>query len=314
MRSRILVIANPVSGRGKGARVAGKLLERLRERGCTVDFRETRQPGDARRAAGGAAGYDAVACIGGDGTVNEILNGLPPEGAPPLAMAPCGTANVLAKELALPRDPARVADLIADGPEIRWDLGVDRESGRRFILFGSAGYDAHVVHLFHAARRGPIRMWQYVLWGLRSILGYRIPRLRAEIDGRPLAGETSWVLVSNVAAYGGPLVFTPRARPDDGAFEVRLLKSPHRRDVVRMFWGAILARLFGIHLGLGDVTFRRARRVRLEAADGGPVPVQVDGDPGGFLPADFEIVPGGARLLAPLRARTSPSSSGASSG
>lgn len=301
MRSRILVIANPVSGRGKGARLARALLGRLQGKGCTVDFQETRQAGDARRAAAGAAAFSAVACIGGDGTVNEVVNGLPPAGVPPLTMVPCGTANVLAKELGLPRDPERLADLIVDGPEVRWDLGVDHESGRKFLLFGSAGYDAHVVHLFHAARRGAVRMGQYILWGLKSILDYRVPRLRVEIDGRTLEGEASWVQVSNVASYGGPLVFTPRARADDGVFEVRVLRSNRRRDVVRMFWGAILGYLFGLDVDLGGVTFHRARRVRLASADGALVPVQVDGDPGGFLPADFEIVPGGIRILAPLQ-------------
>jgi len=299
VRSRILVIANPVSGRGKGAHLAREFLRRLRERGCDVDFRETGRPGDARRFAGEAAGFSAVVCVGGDGTVNEVVNGLPPGDAPPLAMVPCGTANVLAKELGLPRDPARLADLVADGREVRWDLGVDRAGGRRFLLFGSAGYDAHVVHVFHAARRGPIRMWQYVLWGLRSILDYRVPRLRVEIDGRPLGADASWVQVSNVSSYGGPLVFTPRAKADDGAFEVMVLRSNRRRDVVRMFWRAILGHFLGLDLPLGGVTFHRARRVRLEAADGQPVPVQVDGDPGGSLPADFEIVPGGIRILAP---------------
>ncbi len=299
MRSRIKVIANPVSGRGKGARLAREFLRRLRSKGCTVELLETARAGDARRSAADAAGFSAVACIGGDGTVNEVVNGLPPGGAPPLAMVPCGTANVLAKELGLPRDPARLADLVTDGREVLWDLGVDRESGRKFLLFGSAGYDAHVVHAFHAARRGPIRMWQYVLWGLKSILDYRVPRLRVELDGRPLAGDASWVQVSNVAAYGGPLVFTPRAKADDGAFEVRVLRAGGRRDVVRMFWGAILGYFLGLETALGGVAFHRARRVRLEAADGAPVPVQMDGDPAGRLPADFEIVPGGIRILAP---------------
>ena len=299
MRTGILVIANPVSGRGKGGRLARDLLRRLREKGCAVDFRETREAGDARRAAGEAAGFSAVACVGGDGTVNEIINGFPPGDAPPLAMAPCGTANVLAKELGLPREAGRLADLVTGGREVRWDLGVDHVSGRRFLLFGSAGYDAHVVHLFHEARRGPIRMWQYVLWGLRSILDYRVPRLRVELDGKPLGAEASWVQVSNVSNYGGPLVFTPHARADDGAFEVMVLRARRRRDVVRMFWAAILGYLFGAEVALHDAAFHRARRVRLESADGAPVPVQIDGDPGGHLPADFEIVPGGIRLLAP---------------
>lgn len=214
-------------------------------------------------------------------------------------MVPCGTANVLAKELGLPRSVGRLADLVTDGREIRWDVGVDRESGRKFLLFGSAGYDAHVVHVFHAARQGPIQMWQYILWGLKSILDYRIPRLRVELDGKPLADDASWVQVSNVSCYGGPLVFTPHAKADDGSFEVMVLHARCRRDVVRMFWAALLGYLLGVEYALHDATFHRARRVRIEAADGAPVPVQIDGDPGGHLPVDFEIVPGGIRILAP---------------
>ncbi len=306
MRSPVLVIANPVSGRGRAARLARAVLARLREKGCAVDLRETRQPGDARRFAAGSAGFSALACVGGDGTVNEIVNGLPEGVNPPLAMIPCGTANVLAKELRLPRGAEGLADVVAEGREIRWDLGVDRVSGRRFLLFGSAGYDAHVVHVFHAARRGPVRMWQYVLWGLKSVIGYRAPRIRAEIDGKALAEDASWVQVSNVAGYGGPLVFTPRARADDGRFEVMVLRAGGRRDVVRMFWGALVGHLTGLELSLGGVTFHRADRIRLESGDGAPVPVQIDGDPAGRLPADFEIIPGGVRLLAPGWAPQSP--------
>ncbi len=299
MRSRVQLIANPVSGSGKGGRLARAVLRRLQERGCSVELRETRRPGDARRFAAEAAGFAAVACVGGDGTVNEVVNGLPPGDAPPLAMAPCGTANVLAKELGLPRNAEGIARVIADGREVRWDLGVDRVGGRRFLLFGSAGYDAHVVHAFHAARRGPIRMWEYVVWGLQSILGYRVPCLRVELDGVLLAPGAAWVQVSNVSSYGGPLVFTPRAKADDGLFEVRVLHARRRRDVLRMFWDAILGYFLGIERTLRDVTFHRARRVRMESADGSPVPVQVDGDPGGHLPVEFEVVPGGIRVLAP---------------
>lgn len=105
--------------------------------------------------------------------------------------------------------------------------------------------------------------------------------------------------ISNVSAYGGPLVFTPRARPDDGAFEVMVQHSPYKRDVMRMFWAAILQYALGIEYRMRDVTFHQARRIRLWSADGRPVPVQIDGDPAGHLPFDGEIVPGGMRVLVP---------------
>ena len=100
--TRIKVIANPVSGRGRAGRIAPRVIQRLRNRGCDMDYFETRKAGDARRLASEVDGYSTIACIGGDGTVNEVLNGLPDSGIPPLAFIPAGTANVLAKELKLP--------------------------------------------------------------------------------------------------------------------------------------------------------------------------------------------------------------------
>ena len=297
MRDRIRIIANPISGKGRGVRTAREVTELLRARGCAAELVETRQAGDARRLAAEAGGFAAVVAVGGDGTVNEVLNGLPP--GPAIGMIPSGTANVLAKELRLPRGARGLARVLADGREIRWDLAVDRVSGRKVLLFASAGYDAHVVHVFHAARKGAIQMWQYVYWGLKGILDFEAPRITVELDGRTLATDASWVQVSNVAAYGGPLVFTPGARPDDGRFEVMVLRGGGRRDVVRMFWRGIVGWLLGTDLRLGGLSFHGARRVRLSSSDGRPVALQVDGDPGGHLPVDLELVPGGARVLAP---------------
>ena len=299
MRKRIRLIANPVSGRGRGGRLAKRIAALAESEGSAVDVVETRRAGDARRFAGESAGLEAVACLGGDGTVNEALNGLPETGAPPLAMIPGGTANVLAKELRLPRRPAGLVRMLLHGPEVPWDAGIDRESGRKLLLFMSAGFDAHVVHDFHAVRRGPIRMWQYVLRGLRTLREFPVPRMTVELDGKVAATDASWVQVSNVSAYGGPLVFTPRARPDNGRFEVMIHRGRWRRDAVRMIWRGVLTWLTGVDLPLPDLTFHPARRVRLHSTDGRPVPIQIDGDPAGRLPADVAIIPRAARLLGP---------------
>ena len=130
MRERIKIIANPFSGGGRGREVGEAIRQALQGRGCAVELVETERAGDARLKAQAVDGFSAVGCIGGDGTVNEVLNGLPLGAAPPLAMIPCGTANVLAKELRLPRSAGGLARVITDGREIRWDLGVDRVSGR----------------------------------------------------------------------------------------------------------------------------------------------------------------------------------------
>ncbi len=307
VRDRIKIIANPFSGGGRARKVAQAVIDRLRGLGCHVELAETQKAGDAQDRAAEVAGFSAVGCVGGDGTVNEVINGLPETGSPPVAMIPCGTANVLAKELGLPRGVEGLARVITDGREIPWDLGVDRVSGRRFLLFASAGYDAHVVHLFHAARRKPARVWSYALynmwlyiaWGMKSIVEYTVPRIEVQLDGRMLATDATWVQVSNIASYGGPLVFTPHAKPDDGAFEVMVQRAPRKRDVFRMFWAAILNFLLGVNYRMPDVTFHTARRVRLVSANGQAVPLQFDGDPGGHTPAELEVMPGGVRILAP---------------
>ena len=307
VRDRIKIIANPFSGGGRARRVSAAVVEELRRTGCQVELAETLKAGDARLRAAEVAGFSAVGCVGGDGTVNEVINGLPESGAPPIAMIPCGTANVLAKDLRLPRSMEGLARVIRDGREIAWDLGVDRLSGRRFLLFASAGYDAHVVHLFHAARQKPVQVWStalynmglYIAWGFKSIACYRPPKITVELDGRTEATDASWVQVSNIASYGGPLVFTPHAKADDGLFEVMIQRAPRKRDVLRMFWAAILNFVFGMEYQMPDVAFHSARRVSLVSANGHPVPVQVDGDPGGHTPADFEVRPGGIRVLAP---------------
>lgn len=299
MRDRFKIIVNPVSGKGKALRLAEAVTGLLRGRGCTVDLQPTLKGGDARAFAAESRGYAALAATGGDGTVNEVLNGLPAGGTPALAMIPSGTANVLAKELRLPRNAEKLAEVLREGREVSWDLGVDRVSGRKFLLFASAGYDAHVVHVFHAARRGPIRMWQYFWWGLKCTLRHDAPKISVELDGTTVETEAAWVIVSNVAAYGGPFVFTPRAKPDNGTFEVLVQRGRSRWSVVRMFWMALLRRLLGIDGALRGVTFHQARRVKLASADGRPVPVQMDGDPAGHLPGDLDVVAGGIRVLAP---------------
>lgn len=297
MRDPIRIIVNPVSGQGRALKLARSVTELLRRQGCNVDLQPTGKEGDARILAQSSSAFAVLAATGGDGTVNEVLNGLPAVGAPALAMLPSGTANVLAKELGLPRDPVQLAGMLRSGREVCWDLGIEHLSGRKFLLFASAGYDAHVVRLFHEARTGPIQMWQYIYWGLKSIAGYSAPRITVTIDGTRITSEAAWVTISNVASYGGPLVFTPHARPDSQTFEIMIHHGRRRRDIVRLFWAAILRWLTRFDFPMRDVTFHQGRLIRLESTDGQPVAVQVDGDPGGHLPGDFEIIPGGIRLV-----------------
>jgi YegS/Rv2252/BmrU family lipid kinase len=297
VRKRVKIIANPISGRGRAKRLAGAVAADLQARGAHVVIAYTTKAGDAKTFAADVEGFDAIAVVGGDGTVNEVANGLP-LGGPPISHLPSGTANVLAKEIGLPRGAAGLARVVAEGRAIPWDVGVERTTGRRVLLFVSAGYDAEVVHLFHAKRTGPVQMWQYCWWGMKSILESEAPEIAVELDGVELTKRAAWVIVSNVRRYGGPLEFTPNAKPNDGLFEVLVLHDRGRRDTVRMFWRAVINNFTGMDLQLGGVTFHQAKRVKLSSTQA-RVPVQIDGDPGGYLPIELEVKPGLVSILGP---------------
>lgn len=294
---RIRIIANPVSGRGRAARVAPDLTRRLRQSGCEVECVETGQAGDGRRAAASSAGFDTIVCIGGDGTLNEILNGLPQQGAPPLAIVPAGTANVLAKELRLPRHPEQIADLILNGRIVHRDTGINLADGRRFLMFASAGFDSIIVESFHRQRTGPTHMSRYIAHGLQGLIGYRPPGMVVTIDGETITRRAAWVIAATVRHYGGPLVFTPGA--ESGSFEVMIQKGGRSLATLRLFVASFLSHLSGRRLSPPDVAYHRGRRIAIRSEDGRRVPLQIDGDPAAALPVDLELRPRSVRILVP---------------
>jgi YegS/Rv2252/BmrU family lipid kinase len=270
--------------------MVAKAEARLRRLGHTVESLFTSKRGDARAFAGRAHDFGCVVAVGGDGTINEVLNGMP-DGGPPVAQIPVGTANVLAKTFGLPRGAVAAADLIHRGTTTEVDLGL--ANGRKFILMASAGFDAQVVHDFHAARKGTIRMTDYVLWGLRSVLKYDSPCLRVAADGRPLP-DGAFAIASNLPCYGGPLAFTRGALTDDGLLDLLVFHAVGKLNTVRLFAEAFA----GDPCAMPDATHVRAKRIRIEADT--PLPWQVDGEPGDVLPLEIGVVPKAVKLVVPL--------------
>lgn len=286
---RILVIANPVSGRGRGAKVTEKAAIRLRALGDEVETLFTSKRGDAKEFAKRAKEFDRVVGVGGDGTMNEILNGLP-EDPPPLGQVPVGTANVLAKTFGIPKSPRPSAGVIHAGRTTEVDVGL--ANGRKFLLMASAGFDAQVVYDFHKQRIGAIKMREYFTHSIKAIFNYQPPVLRVTVDGEALP-QASFVLASNLPCYGGPLAFTRNAKVDDGALDVLVFHAGGKLGVVRLFAEAFA----GDPCAMPDANFRLAKSVKIEAD--APLPWQVDGDPGEKLPLEIGLAPKRVRLLVP---------------
>jgi len=295
---QVRIIVNPVSGGARGERQGKRLCQALRSRGAAVELVVTHAPGDATTATS-KPGPDCVVAVGGDGTVNEVANGLTVSKAT-LAILPVGTVNTVAHELNVPSNPEALAALIFTGTVRSVDAGVC--NGRRFLLSAGAGFDAAVVHDVHARRRSSLRVYRYIVPVMRTIRTYRFPPIRAVVDGATFCENGDCVVVGNCAHSAGLLVLTPRARLDDGmldvcaACEIGTRLYPFRVIVVARLVAAAWLDTLGRQV---EVASCQAHKLTLESADGAPVPLQIDGDPAGFLPATVRIEPGAIPVIAP---------------
>ena len=223
-----------------------------------------------------------MVAIGGDGTVNEVVNGLGPHGLP-LMVIPQGTGNVLAKELRASRKVMDYLDCVREWRIGHRDLG-RLANGRLFSCFVGAGFDGQCTRAL-AERKGAIHMAQYVPIMWKAIKHSDFTTLRIHSDDQCEA-NVSYALVSITPEYGGPMWLTGKAKPDDGRFDILTV---HERitplALVKLVGFAMMRRM-----GRAQSTrFFRTHKVRVEAEE--EVPIQVDGDFAGFLPIEAEVLP-----------------------
>lgn len=291
-RRRILVIYNPTAGQWRRRRLRATLrgLEAL---GCHLTLHETTRQGDAEATAArlSAGQFDAVVAAGGDGTINEVANGLvKAEGpVPPLAIIPLGTANVLAQEIGLRGQPAAIARAIAEGERMTAHLGC--ANGRHFLMMAGVGFDAHVVANVDLALKRRTGKVAYVLETLAQALRYGFPLCQVEVDGRRY--EAFSVVVCNGRHYGGPFVAAPRADLGQPTFEVCLLRRAGWAHVLRYGIALVSGRL----AALPDVQIESGARLRIDGENG--LPVQGDGDIIAHLPVTIDIAKKTLDLIVP---------------
>ena len=287
---RALVVANPIAGRGKGGKAARELSEGLRRLGIPASTHLTSGRGDAReRVARLEDDVDLVIAVGGDGTLREVLEGLQ-DTSVPVGLLPLGTANVLAGELGLPRDVHEALEVFAQRHTRRID--VSRVNDELSFLVTGVGPDAMAVREVERLRRGAITKLHYV-WALfATLLRYRAPKLKVEIDGDEVPGEYGFVMVSNTKCYAGVAQLDPATRMDDGRYEVYLFPARGRLQLIAIVLRGILRSLPG-RLG----TLHRATQVRVTSPE--PAPYQVDGDYHGETPVEIAVPGRQVRLLTP---------------
>jgi len=287
----IPIILNPISGHGLGLRVLPAIEEGLRSLGFTPRVCKTEQAGEAREFAAAAPDDSPyMVCMGGDGTLNEVLNGVVPRHIP-VAIFPTGTGNVFCKDIGVRSSVESFLSLFKEGRIKRYDIGFVNE--RSFISVAGAGFNAEVVRRMEGLRRGNMRMIEYVLPTMQTLLGYAFPPIRVEVDGEVICEDGFLVEIGNVSSYGGPMQFTTLALPDDGLLDVCVFRKSNRIKVIKHFFGTVTR----MHLRYSEVVYAKGRNVRLSST--GTVPTHVDGDGNGNLPARYRIEPMAASVLVP---------------
>ena len=272
-------------------------MAHLHSLGAETEIKHVRLPGDGAVYAQAAAAHWAsgsedaptrLVVAGGDGTFNDVINGLAGVRMP-VAFLPLGTANVLAYELHLPKDPAALAQIILDGTARRAHTG--RVNGRLFILMAGIGIDAEVCARIDRRSKAVFRKGAYVKVTIDRWFAYVPRRYRVVVDG--VVYHAASAVVTNAGHYAGPFLIAPDASLDSPELHVCLYITSGRMSVIRYGLGMITSRLSG----MADYKIVSGRNITIQADDGlksalGGVeadPVQADGDVVTHLPAQISL-------------------------
>jgi len=288
---KVSLIVNPAAG-NKAYRAIDR-IETLLKRSARLTTFITKKRGDAFQFAKGLSGIDRIIAAGGDGTFNEIINGVLSSSnvkltEVPLALIPLGTTNVLAKELRVPEQIDMAVDLALSGDPRKVSLG--RINGWCFASMAGIGFDAETVL---GVRNNLIKKISgkaaHVVSGFRVLGRYKPSLIKIRFDGSELTGYT--IVIGNASNYGGYFYVTPDARITEPYLNVCVFNGKTRKDILRFIIGVIGGR----HLHFEDVSYFRTSD--LEITSEGKVHVQVDGDYFGILPAKVDVVKDAVSLI-----------------
>jgi diacylglycerol kinase (ATP) len=315
---RVTIVFNPAAGQATKVRSAIDRATTLWQvQGWIVNIEPTQCAGDGTRIAreAVAGGINIVVAAGGDGTVNEVMNGLVNTDVA-LGVLPAGTVNIWAREMGLPMDIQQSAVALLEAKWCQIDVGRARSISPRirwlprrrittkpasaidryFLLMAGVGFDAAVTEGVNSIEKKYLGAIAYVKQALQMIYQYQGSHLTIYLDDKKVRGRVLMVIVGNSQLYGGVIKFTLNALVDDGLLDVcivkgrSMLKAPLR----------LLSILFRSHHLDDRIEYHRATQIRFLSRK--PVPIQIDGDYLGTTPMRFEVVPKSLWVLVPPNA------------
>ena len=303
MRSKLIV--NPTSGPRDIKHELAAVLNYLEDHGWHTTLHLTERPGEATELAYRSQdeGCQAVFVVGGDGTINEVVNGLA-EGPVALGVLPGGTGNVWARELGLPtRSPLHQLPLLdsikilAPGKTRRIDLG--RANDRYFLQWAGLGLDAQVTYAMEPRTRRQRRLGAlaYVVAGLTIATNMAGIRSRIYIDGQVVYRRSILIVISNSQLYGGIVRIATDARLNDGLLDLNVFSGTGFGSAIRTVLGVIT----GLHVRDPRHSFFQGRSIRVVTDK--PMAIHVDGEPFGTTPLECEVVPRALSIIIPRDVR-----------
>jgi YegS/Rv2252/BmrU family lipid kinase len=290
---RVLLIVNPASRRAD--RIRRKALKAFAVAGVDCVLMQTEAPGHAATLAKSHAHkYDAVFTLGGDGTVMEVLGALAHQG-PPVGVLAGGTANVVARTLHIPLNPARAVPLLLNGDQATMDLG-RLADGRRFAIGVGVGLDATMISEAPARLKKRFGFMAYVIGGYKAVLRNQRFQLRLTVDGIVYDQQASAILVANLGAVLNNLVaFGDGILQDDGVLNACVFSPQNLRDALRILW-RMVRKDFRPDPCL---FYKSGRDFKIETFPS--MPAQADGEMLPGTPLSVSVDPLAASLLIPKR-------------
>ncbi|WP_067725259.1 diacylglycerol kinase [Oceanobacillus damuensis] len=276
------IIYNPTSGREAIKRALPGILERLEVAGYETSAHATTCEGDGIKAAKIAVerGYDLVVAAGGDGTINEVINGLAErEGRPKLGIIPSGTTNDFARALHIPRDIKSAVDIIVSGKSMFLDIG--KVNDHYFINIAGGGKLTELTYDVPSKLKTMLGQLAYYMKGIEMLPSLKPTRVKIEYDGQVMEEDIMLFLVSNTNSVGGFEKLAPDAKMNDGYFDLLILRKINLAEFIQI---ATLA-VRGEHLKSKNIIYTQARNITVHNDE--KMQLNIDGEYGGLLPGKF---------------------------
>lgn len=277
------IIYNPTSGRESFKKELPTVLQRFEKAGYETSTHATTGEGDASAAAIHAArnGFDMIAAVGGDGTINEIINGIATEEyRPKIGVIPAGTTNDFARALDIPRNISKATDIILEDQSMHIDIGLVND--QYFMNIAAGGELTELTYEVPSNLKKMLGQLAYYMKGMEMLPFIKPTRTRIEYDDEFIDEEIMLFLISNTNSVGGFEKIAPEAKINDGYFDLLILRKINLAEFIRIATQV----LRGAHLDDPNLIYAQAKQIRV--LPDARMQLNIDGEYGGLLPGEFQ--------------------------